>query len=1666
MFNPITASESIKQAYVNYLVTTLNFEDAEYRRLFKNALEEDGAIAKGPYLDVSGAYEKGESISEMIDSPLFRNLESCPESEKGLKIERQLFLHQQQAVERAAKGSSLVVTTGTGSGKTECFIIPILNELLREKENGTLNPGVRAIVIYPMKALAADQQDRLRKILRDFEDITFGVYDGNTPNDIGASSNALKNECASRTAIRENPPHILITNYSMLEYTLLRPKDDIIFHGANLKYIVLDEAHVYKGATGIETALLMRRLRARLNAAENVRYILTSATLGGKESNSNIIAFMKNLCDADICDKDIIRSSEKCPELKDNIEFQSEMFTELVSADKTTDVLNKYNADFAPEADSTKKLFELCLHSALYEQLCAVDDETPFDDLYNIVSKTCDITPDQLKDFMDICARAFKHSTEKCPEMKDNIEFPAKMFTELVSADKTAEVLNKYNADFAPEADSNEKLFELCLHSALFGQFRLATENPVSFVELYDIVSKIRKITPDQLKDFIDICARAFKDGYALVKPRYHYFTKSIDGAFVTLNTPKQLFLERKTRDDATDQCIFEAGICKNCGRLAVMGKADKKLKQSSESYNAYIVQHESEDLLYDDEEIDEETGSSKSEFVLCPKCGAIKTKSDVVGEKLCSCKEDPITVFEAELTDAGYMKCRACDNGIIDKLYVGNTAVTQVLATELFEQLPNKVTVKREIAEISSEDNIFGGAEAYEIIEEKSLFRQFLCFSDSRREASYFAPRMEDSYTQIIKRRCAWRVADELRDEDKESVSVPYFVDKLTEKFIDNGVFGYAEAKKQAWLEIIDEMTCISRSIGLVPLGAFAFTYNGHKPEDNTKQYVDRSNKRLAENISSNVGIPPKEAQNLLDLLVMDMVCRGAINCPPARIEADEAKELFYTSNPEGFWLKVQGDKNKKGSGKKNNSWLPVSTGRTNNRMERVKRDLCGNKKYAENSGASNFLTQYYTMLAKNNGKNDPNNEELLINISDFEIELGRPFYRCDICGRVTPYNVQNHCSNVRCKGMLSEYNPSEDMDNHYVNIYHGGQLEPMKIKEHTAQLDTKTAKEYQEAFRDHKLNALSCSTTFEMGVDLGSLETVFMRDIPPTPANYTQRAGRAGRSTHSTAFVLTHAKRSPHDYTFYNEPIKMISGKITAPKFALENKKIISRHIYAVALAGFFKSNEEVYNKSNDNLEYFIETGYEEFKKYLAAKPQILKECLIASVPKNMHEAMGINDYSWNELLVGENNGVLERAVRGLKGEAEAIQAQIDSKTGDHQKLETQKHRLFKNGNMPLIDFLARNNVLPKYGFPVDVVQMSTNSIANSSAKAVDLNRDLQLAIAEYAPGSEVVADGNTYTSKYIKTFRNGDEWRRGAVAYCQECKEVNFIASEKDELDFEVRNCVHCGAEIEKADWRRTIEPSLGFVSLFQSGTRKYAPKHGQKTEDYYVGDGSGDMITKAEYEILGKHITLESTVNDSLVVLSRSFYRVCPFCGWAEMTDDGTQKGKKKKFGKHKNMYGPDCRYDGPGIVYRLSHDFKTDVVQMTFISDNAINQDVMLSVLYAILEGLSKSLDIERSDVKGCLFKKFIDGKMLYSLIIYDSAAGGAGHVRRLVTKDGKQLASVLKAALDHVTKCTCDQSCYSCLRNYNNQIYHDKLNRHCAADFLKEWQGTAQLILE
>ncbi|MDR2089088.1 MAG: DEAD/DEAH box helicase [Clostridiales Family XIII bacterium] len=1599
MFNPIIATQNIKKAYQDYIATTFPIADKTYRELLYRELGKAETVVKGPYLDIGDSYKTGRSLEEMIcagqASELFRTLEECAhDAKKELPLERKLYAHQEKAFLKAIQKKNLIITTGTGSGKTECFLLPMIHALLRESEERTLDPGVRAMIIYPMNALANDQMKRLRLLLKDCgtgsKKITFGVYNSSTKhtqeealnayaqlykNEKGEASKPLSNEILSREIMQREPPNILITNYAMLEYMMLRPKDDAVFSGAKLNFIVLDEAHIYKGATGMETALLMRRLRARINDEKTVRYILTSATLGGKEKDADIVSFATNLCSVHFHVNDIIRS------------------------------------------ETVRQVPPEC-----------------------------------------------------------TVETPLSVFEKLAAAqNRPSEILKEGNCDYAPDGDDHEKLFELGMRSKQYWAMREVSNRPMLVSEITHAIGQICDVSEQDVIRMISVLAQAEKGKISLFKAGYHSFVRALEGVYITIGMHKQLFLQRTKGIDA--QRVFECAICDDCGRLAVCGEIkDGVLVQSSNQWSGtrkyFVIKEKNEiDFMEDDQEQIEDT--EKNDWLLCSVCGAI-TRPGLPTLPCSHTTECYIEIKEAYFTEEAHRpKCPACETGSFRGFYLGAEAATAVLGTVLYEEIPEEY-VRVEEAEhtkpLPDAKGIFGNISSHAPKIEKRA-RQFLCFSDSRSEAAYYACYMEKSYQEFLRRRGIRHIIEKNRTSmQNKPWEIKDFAEELTAYFNENHSFAEAgkpqadltvPSRRNAWIAILNEMFNARRATSLVSMGLMEFEYKG-----NTSDVIRAT--------SDFCKIPSEDAKALLDLLVMDIVYYGAIRGDGVSLTDAEREYIFFTPYAKGVCkLKKAGDRKSHLHG-----WMARARSNgnyyDNTRMRRFA-DRLGMSK----EEANEFLGEYWDKILI--GGSYPltysgNGDEYYFLTNQFAIkacDTSHDIYRCDKCGRITSVNCLNRCISVKCDGRLSAV-PVQDFlqGNHYAQLYASRHMRPLHIKEHTAQLGRAEQLKYQQLFVNKEINALSCSTTFEMGVDVGSLETVYLRNIPPSPANYVQRAGRAGRSTQSAAFCLTYAKLSSHDFTYYEDPVKMIRGEIGVPKFVLENEKVIQRHIFAVALSDFFQQSD-VYDGNNAN-KLLNEDGYDQFKRYLAGKPEHLRMLLKNSIPKHMHAIMGIDHFAWAERLIGEKEGVLEIAIKDYRemiayyeSTCDEYKSKNELARAGHFERELKKFRKGRDdhkGKNDLIEFLVRSNVLPKYGFPVDTVELHQDMNVYANGR-LQMARDLQLAISEYAPGSEVIADGKLFTSRYIRkphTKAANGYWEYSYIAECanEKCKTMNYIREEPSE---EGTPCIACGEPIGKKRWRKALEPRKGFVadSNIKEDIPMKRPDKSHSSKDHYIGDKERKQLPEILYQSGDHLIAMQSSTNDSLLVVCTNSFYVCPWCGYGRSANE-LKSTKDFNFNnisyteKHKNAYGTDCANKKLSRV-ELSHTFKTDVVRILFDLPGAQNIETMLSVLFALLESTSRVLDIERTDIKGCLHRVRGKNGMLYSLVLYDAVAGGAGHVRRLTERNGSVLRNVVLLAIKITGECTCSPSCYKCLRNYYNQDIHDSLNRLAAERFLQSF---------
>jgi Zn-finger nucleic acid-binding protein len=1559
VFSPVNASRNVVEKYKRYLSTIFEINNPVYAKQFNSELNQAHAFVQGPYLDVTDAFVKGNSITELIESGVL------PKRFGRLNMpqNRSLYLHQQEAIEKVYSGKNIVVSTGTGSGKTESFLIPILNDLIRQDEAGQLNAGVRALIIYPMNALANDQVERLRGLLSEYPEITYGSYTGQTKQKyddaiveykkLNNDETPQKNELISREQMKETPPNIFITNYAMLEYLMVRPDDNVFFDGdfsEQWKYIVLDEAHVYSGSTGIEVSMLLRRLQAKLQK-EKLHYILTSATLGGEKDNLEVALFAENLCNQRFSDNDVIRAKRIKLEPKHELKL---------------------------------------LPIGFYNEIAGLIEE----------------------------------------EAEDQSILAS---------------IKKYNNSF-PSSSVEECLYDMVLHDNNYWVIRGCLLNTRTVSSLAEDL----KWSLKDVENFVTVASKSEKDGDRLFDARYHMFLRATESVFVTLNPSNKLFLTRKNTHVENGEIykVFEIATCSSCHEVYLAGQNKNNILEQHNTVN-----DEDKSIFYlgrnvadsDEDHMLEVENILHEEYELCAYCGYL-SRPGALKDNCCEHdKSAYVTVQKINIENPSKVltKCVACENtnssGILRMFFTGQEAVTSVIGTALFEELPS-YSIKREIA-VDEDDTGFGLSGTNELVSKTEVAKQFIAFSDSRQAAAFFSSYFDQTYRNILYKRL---VVEVLKDPvyRKRGKIVNDFVEDLIYHFEKNNVAARNKdvTRKEAWKAILQEAVDNNGNTSLSSLGFLGLHLSDEGIPSNTK-----------------LNLSKEDVAAICNVFAMGMMADAAVYYDANLNSADKE---YYTYNGIEYSYTLS-DANPRAYQR---SFIPTSANKTNKRLDYFTRVLnkAGNELTDEKT--RELLEKGIWRIFESQGFIKAVNSKYKIDLSKLKISNGGQWHKCSKCAKVTVHNVYQVCPSYKCDGVLKPVHLEEMYaNNHYYRMYQELDIRELRIVEHTAQLNKETAYEFQKKFKRKEIDVLSCSTTFEMGVDVGSLETVFMRNMPPSPSNYAQRAGRAGRSKQAAAYAITFCNKSSHDFSFFRHPERMIKGNIQPPKFNVENDKIAIRHLYASALSYFWKEHPEYFSKASHMTEGTDQTtpGLEVFRKYLMDKPEGLKNYLLRFLPGNLARKFGVETFEWLPLLLSPDEnmpGTLTKAVKEYEYEVSVLREAIERSIAAEGRTDHLRERMRVYRNEEILSFLSRKNVLPKYGFPVDTVEMGINDRNNKTKLGLQLQRDLSMAISEYAPGSQIVANGNLITSRYIRKVPSMS-WRQYDYILC-ECKTLNIDQHVEEEDYSQLDTCKQCKGVLDVSKRKVFLVPEFGFEAdgdkITKPGLKK--PKRTYRSDIAYVG--YKNQIEAQKYAIGSASFELGMSQADEMAILNDSNFFVCEYCGYTSLDEKMFRSTKREV---HYTPSGYRCRNDGNNTLkkFALGYRFETDVVQLKFLNPDLTDYDYATSVLHGVLKGVSSYLNIEQNDISGCLqfFYNDVTGRPNFELVLYDRTPGGAGHVRRLNSE--YVLESVLRETLSLMEDCDCggedmDTSCYTCLRGYYNQKHHDILKRRNVIEFLKE----------
>jgi ATP-dependent helicase YprA (DUF1998 family) len=1656
MLNPVELANQLLEDYQRYLGTTFPIRGV-LRERFLEELARDEALMKGPVLEATPPFKAGRSLLELttagLASPGFETLAK----DGALDLARPLYLHQDRAFTaiRGAgteAGRNAIVATGTGSGKTESFLLPIVDSLLAEREAGTLElPGVRALLLYPMNALANDQLKRLRHLLAAAPDITFGRYTGETRhNDKEAMHQFetmfpdepwLDNELKSREAMQSAPPHILLTNYAMLEYLLLRPEDTVFFDGPTARhwrFLVLDEVHTYNGAMACDVAMLLRRLKDRIVQSEpgRLRCIGTSATLGDGEKDAELVAqFARDLFGEAFQAHDLILAEREALHMAHHPTWGRGHLALYQGLNRHAVEGPEVLAAIAKAAHVPETVIELALREAgdtpmLTENqsdAAIVAAEPLEDDPWAIEAVVADAPVTPLPKRPELAARRFLwHLLAGDQNLHD-------LRTSLADGPKR---LSHLTTDWPGEEDAAAVIPALV---------ELAVQARLSDREL------------------------------PILPARYHLFFRALEGVFVSFDhhtaAINALKLERCTsvEVDGLKQRAFELSACRRCGEAFLVGRqvlkrhipcfeqlngTDDRLTDNAAQQPELLFRwhrealgeaNEDDDVL---NECDSDASSTQEAYRMCLECGALSATQDARGVQ-CGCANKRIMSLTRCLAPKSAKappgrRCPAChylpkQGKAVSTLSLGQDAPVAVLATTLFQSQPPS-------AEPSQATLPAGG-------------RKLIVFSDSRQDAAYFAPYLQRTYDTLLERRMLMHCFD----QQPESRALSQVVAALAQQ-PDLPVFGDAECQthagreKRAWTWVMQEFRKGIHPMSLEGVGLLGF----HLSPDSRITPSEQALTMLAR-FFGKTSFTEAEYHHLVHNLLLGLRAAGACTFPDKFINPSDAafepinRHIFCWGNESNSALGII---SWKPSAKRLNARLDyllrLAVKHRPNEPEGTLREEAGRilgRLWQFFSNPKNVLFKYVTLPK---GQGDAYQlDHTRWHLRALTDDLGQalvPLWRCTHCRQLTANGLFDVCPRFRCAGKLESVE-ALDTANHYRNQYSTLKPLPLSCEEHTAQLEKTQAAKCQQRFIKGEVNILSCSTTFELGVDVGELQTVLMRNVPPETANYLQRAGRAGRRADSAALVVTYAQRRAHDLHYFQTPEKMVGGRMRPPSAHIRNVELVLRHIYAVAFSELFKKHQHPSGGLLPEVKHFFETsdgiytGPTLMTQLLSEPPMALLAALKRIVPAELHDEKGIGLANWEWVT-----GLLDPATGHLPHAAELVQADIAL----YESLKRQAHEADRGGEAdyykallntvrrrPLLPFLGAHRLLPKYGFPIHSVELEVLQ-ESEEARRLELNRDLRLAIGDYAPGSQVVAAGKVWQSYGLKRVANR-EWPTASYVAC-DCGWLEKLRKQ----DPSRAECGHCGAALPRP--RNYVVPEFGFVTSrkISESVGDSRPQRGYASKVYFTDTQVSQGESALELRPVGTpalasgmSLSLASTRRGQLMVVNkgkgRAGFWICNTCG------AGFDKANHSN--GHKTPLDKPCK--GWLKPFDLGHDFSTDVLELRFGVPFPATRGFWLSLTYALLEGASRHLQIKRDDLDGCLYYPGRDP----SIILFDNVPGGAGHVRHI--EDA--IVQVIEAAFDVVNGCQCDSdgACYECLLSYRNQTYHSQLSRAAVRDYLE-----------
>ena len=1667
--NPVQFAHAVCDEYLRYLFSAFPLADpdlaAQARRLIRRPSSLDTPLVKGPFISLSEPFAQGEPVQGLADRGLLHH--AMP----GLIGYPRMWLHQQKVFEAARRGEHVLVSTGTGSGKTESFLYPIVDDLLRQRDRG-ITSGLTAILIYPMNALSNDQLDRLREMLGG-TGITFGQWIGTTPDKEGGvqldraestsraaylaerrqrREQAVKEEravrllappeeCCSEEDIRTRQPRILLTNYRQLEILTTRYPDVKLFAEAPLEYLVFDEAHTYEGASGAEVACLIRRLRALAGKKpEEVICIGTSATLADPEKKDDQQAtrrFAARFFGVDPAKVNVVGES-----------YVSREWPRRRFRPRT------------PPADAPTRLGRLL---------------------------------QSLSEPVDL------------PALRAVVE----------------EITGEY---FDPGERWQEALFDHMLANEYVYQATQVLKQPQPLAKAAWATSQ--RIAMGRLPEgeratsellcYLLLGAAARKESESLLRPKVHFFIRGLDEMVVALNSvdggqwvvdggktvnsspstthhppSTELFLSladaRERHGDRREDAFFGVLTCRNCGQhffekhyrnLTCTRSANNQLRGfdggdavvgdsgQDNAVWAAAAEEAGTRLLLTNRLLEEaETGTTSSRASrwprahVCRQCGALH-REPAVRCLADGCGHPAPTVSLLALGDA-LSSCPSCSSPSIriggrsiepaKKIRAVTVADVHILAQAMINAAPQ-------------------------------ANQKLIIFADSRQDAAFQAGWMQDHARRI-------RLRHLMHDliAQHHPLSPAALTDRLGELFrrdrglIDTllpeltgeeseAVFGHnlqnAVYRALKYMVYREFTTGVRRTDCLESMGLALVSYDGlTAQEDRLCAWADL------------LGISPDEAVNAVALL-LDLWRRS--RC--LHIPNDDIFTRYHPKDepyiqagllplrefrPEGLLLKV-------GAADRHARGLLAQRGASS--VQALIRRWASNSVTLDVDAATTALWEYLTQrgfLSRVNirsARDAPLGEVWQVNAEKLVLNPHDHIQRCTTCQRLTPRPAPKAaCIRHHCTGHTVAEQP--DRENYDVWLM-GRPFTMVTAEEHTAQVPGEIRALVEQEFkaRHGRTNCLVATPTLEMGVNIGVLDMVLMRNVPPLAANYWQRAGRAGREERM-AVVVTYCRRSNHDRYFFDDPLRLLGGAIEAPTFNLRNPLLVAKHVRSAILSDLLlRANDG--SPSAERVKSVLGSLFPTFiRSYLLTDRDQFRDqptdtaALATLLAERQNEMVGRLEEVFARHWGEEAKEVVTRgAIEGIIGQtAPALGEVIRRLHGRLTWARTNRRELFERKDRGLIEreeeqllrrcddyinsivradrptytltVLSVEGFLPGYGIYEGGITASARRTPTGrkvGPRAFDLSRSNVVALREFVPGNRLYANrGTFYVGRYHLSAEHGGRSKAlrvnvekgyvtdhaGTAAYGQSGGVVI------DAIPLADADLVH--------ESRITEEENLRFSMPVLVLGRLLKPNRGGRA--YKIGDSE-------VHHLRGQAVELINLGEAGRVRNGQLGHLICSICGAAK-TPYAVEQETAQFLQLHKERCGKEP------VPLALSTRAEVDLLQFHTLDSEAR----AVNIGEAIRTAAARLLDMGPDDLQ-LLTVQRPDEK--FDLLLYDPMPGGSGLLEQIL----ERWPDVIASAKDLLVGCPqgCETACYACLKTYRNQFHHERLNRHDALGYVAE----------